>query len=511
MRKFLLTILGAASLSMATAQTPDYKWAIGLSGGLSEYSGDMGNDFFKFHLWPNRTYSNNNITTQESRSAFGMLNVARYLNSNFDVNLAYTYGNHGYFRDINYAFYDKFHMADLTGRWKFIGKDNARVTPYFLLGVGMRNVQLPWVNDTNDYNKRRMTNLTVPLGIGVNIKLEERVYLNIQSNYGWTNGDKIEGKKVYERLTYDQFWHHSIGVSVLLGKMKDADGDGVGDGKDKCPGTPAGALVDKTGCIVDADKDGIADNQDACPTVAGLGSFKGCPDSDNDGVEDAKDKCPNVAGLAKFDGCPDKDNDGIQDSEDKCPDIAGVASLQGCPDADGDGITDANDKCPRLAGTAANEGCPDSDGDGLPDHKDKCPSVAGIEANNGCPEVKAQVKKLFERALQGVQFESGKATLKKESNSILDAVAKAMIENPSYKLFVGGHTDNSGNSDKNLQLSKDRAAAVKDYLVKKGVDGSRMQSEGYGDTQPVADNATKEGKAKNRRVEFKVQFEDFVK
>ena len=81
-----------------------------------------------------------------------------------------------------------------------------------------------------------------------------------------------------------------------------------------------------------------------------------------------------------------------------------------------------------------------------------------------------------------------------------------MNENPAYKLNIAGHTDNSGKADKNLQLSKDRAAAVKDYLVNKGIDASRMATEGYGDTQPVATNKTKAGKALNRRVAFEVEF-----
>jgi outer membrane protein OmpA-like peptidoglycan-associated protein len=268
-------------------------------------------------------------------------------------------------------------------------------------------------------------------------------------------------------------------------------------------------LVDKVGCIVDGDKDGIADNLDKCPTVAGVAKFNGCPDSDNDGVEDANDKCPNNAGLEKFAGCPDTDGDGIEDSKDRCVNVKGIEKFEGCPDTDGDGIEDAKDECPNKAGTAAFNGCPDTDGDGIADNKDKCPKVAGIAANNGCPEVKAAVKKIFEKALQGIQFETGKTTIKKTSNSILDQVAKIMNENPTYKLAIAGHTDNVGNSEKNLELSKGRAAAVKAYLVAKGVAADRMTSDGFGDTQPVADNTTTEGKAKNRRVEFKVVFEDF--
>ncbi|OYU96078.1 MAG: hypothetical protein CFE21_06610 [Bacteroidetes bacterium B1(2017)] len=509
MRKILLCLLVLTSFTIPMrAQTPDYKWALGLNVGFSEYSGDLGNSFLKFDLSSHRAYSKNNISVVDKHIWHAGLSASRYLDKRFDLNLGLLTGQHGYFRNINYNYYSKFNYADATIRWKFLAQDYAKFTPYFLMGVGVRSSALP---DGNDFGQKRMNDFVIPLGMGVNIKIEERFYLNIQSHYGWTSGDKVEGKVQYTRLSYDQLWHHSVGVSYLIGKMKDEDGDGVGDKRDKCPGTPKGALIDKDGCIIDADKDGIADNFDKCPSVAGIAAFNGCPDTDNDGVEDAQDKCPAVAGLAKFNGCPDSDNDGIEDALDKCPNVAGKAEFNGCPDTDNDGVEDAVDKCPRLVGTAANEGCPDSDGDGLADNVDKCPALAGVASNGGCPEIKQNVKKLFEKALQGVQFETGKSTIKKTSNPILDGVAKAMNENPSYRLFIGGHTDNVGNADKNMQLSKDRAAAVRTYLISKGVDASRIASEGYGDTQPVAENKTAEGKAKNRRVEFKVQFEDFVK
>lgn len=202
----------------------------------------------------------------------------------------------------------------------------------------------------------------------------------------------------------------------------------------------------------------------------------------------------------------DRDKDGIIDKEDKCPDEPGPAATQGCPDADGDGVADKDDKCPNLAGTAEWEGCPDSDGDGIPDHKDRCPNVAGIPEMRGCPAIKEETKKLFEKALTGIQFETGSAKIKKTSFGILDDVVKVMQENPEYNLDIHGHTDNTGKADKNLQLSKDRAASVREYLTSKGVSNNRLRSEGFGQDQPVADNKTAAGRAKNRRVEFKVTF-----
>lgn len=202
----------------------------------------------------------------------------------------------------------------------------------------------------------------------------------------------------------------------------------------------------------------------------------------------------------------DRDHDGIPDKDDLCPDTPGLASLQGCPDRDGDGIADHLDACPDVAGPAEFSGCPDTDGDGVPDNLDRCPKVAGTKANNGCPEVSEKTKKLFEKALTGIQFETGSAKIKSSSFGILNQVVDVMKENPSYDLEIHGHTDNTGNADKNLVLSQDRAASVRTYLEGKGVSGDRMKSFGHGIAEPVADNKTAAGRAQNRRVEFKVTF-----
>jgi len=203
---------------------------------------------------------------------------------------------------------------------------------------------------------------------------------------------------------------------------------------------------------------------------------------------------------------PDTDGDGVIDKEDKCPQTPGLANLGGCPDADGDGVTDAMDACPQLAGPADKQGCPDSDGDGISDNLDKCPKVPGVASMRGCPEVSEKTKKLFEKALTGIQFETGKSTIKKVSYPILDQVVTVMNENPSYNLEVNGHTDSQGDDAANLKLSQERAAAVEKYLEDMGVAANRITSQGFGETMPVDDNKTAAGRAKNRRVEFKVNY-----
>ena len=228
------------------------------------------------------------------------------------------------------------------------------------------------------------------------------------------------------------------------------------------------------------------------------------PDTDKDGIVDAEDKCPTVPGVAKYQGCPvpDTDKDGINDDEDKCPTVSGVARYQGCPvpDTDKDGINDEEDKCPTVPGLARYQGCPlvDTDGDGVPDEEDKCPNEKGLPENQGCP-VLADYK--FDA--RKVQFVTGSATLTKAAMDELDKGVQILTDHPTVKISVEGHTDNTGDAAFNQKLSERRAAAVKTYLVKKGIGADRIVTSGYGQSKPIADNKTAAGRAANRRVEFK--------
>jgi outer membrane protein OmpA-like peptidoglycan-associated protein len=213
------------------------------------------------------------------------------------------------------------------------------------------------------------------------------------------------------------------------------------------------------------------------------------------------------------DGCPlDSDNDGVPDHLDKCPNTPADVQVdeKGCPlDEDKDGVADYLDKCPQtpIGATVDEFGCTlDTDGDGVPDYLDKCPTVAGTLENDGCPELTKEVQTLFQKALQGIKFDTGKSSIKPVSFPILDAVMKVMFENPNYKLVIGGHTDNVGAEAMNMTLSKDRAESVAVYLIGKGVSPERISSAGYGLTQPVDDNATAAGRTRNRRVELSVEF-----
>jgi OmpA-OmpF porin, OOP family len=256
-------------------------------------------------------------------------------------------------------------------------------------------------------------------------------------------------------------------------------------------------------------------------------------DRDGDGIIDAEDGCPDQAGVAQsepaLNGCPlppkppDTDADGITDDLDACPTVAGPENREdptknGCPpppDQDGDGIADAVDACPTEAGVAkpddpAKNGCPepaDTDGDGITDDKDACPKDAGTAnedpARNGCPLAIVQASRI--QILDRIEFETNKATLTAASDKVLEAVAKVLGEHPEItKVSIEGHTDNKGPAWLNRRLSKNRAAAVVDWLVKRGIAAERLTSTGFGPDRPLEKNDTEAGRQTNRRVEFQI-------
>ncbi len=260
----------------------------------------------------------------------------------------------------------------------------------------------------------------------------------------------------------------------------------------------------------DTDKDLVSNKKDNCPKEQGTWELRGCPppDKDGDGILDSLDKCPEIPGVPSAEGCPDADEDGVADGEDRCPETPGPEGLKGCPDTDGDGIVDIDDECPQVAGLAQYNGCPDTDGDGIVDNADKCPDVPGPASNNGCPEITVEEKEALQFAATAIQFDLGKASIKKASHEMLDNIVDILNNHKEYDMTIDGHTDASGSDKTNLRLSKQRANAVRDYFISKGVDGSRLKAEGYGEAQPVADNKTRAGRAKNRRVVMDMHLRD---
>jgi OOP family OmpA-OmpF porin len=375
------------------------------------------------------------------------VSVDKYLSKGFSLQLA---GALNKVKSSDFLYYSvdatvKYDLNNLVGQ-------TAWFDPYVYAGSGYTSI---------DSSGDAMVNG----GAGFNAWLGKDIGLNFQSGLKFSLGDNIA-----------KHFQTTIGLVIRFGG-KDTDGDGVYDKKD------------------------------ACPEVAGLMEFNGCPDADGDGIKDSDDACPNVAGLAAMNGCPDADGDSIADKDDMCPNVKGTKANKGCPDTDGDGVVDKNDKCPTEAGPMANGGCPwpDTDGDSILDKDDKCPEVAGIASEGGCPEVISNEAKMgMDAFANAILFNTGRASFKLGVTNELDGMVAIMNQFPSAEFAVRGYTDTIGSASNNLKLSDKRANAVRDYLVKNGIDALRLTAKGFGEESPVATNMNRAGREKNRRVEVKV-------
>jgi OOP family OmpA-OmpF porin len=295
-------------------------------------------------------------------------------------------------------------------------------------------------------------------------------------------------------------WFFTAGLRFSMGgNSADGDGDGVPDRDDDCPGTPLGARVDVRGCPSDGDADGVYDGLDLCPdTPSGaMVDEHGCSiDSDGDGVPDGLDRCPGTPACVKVDE-------------------------HGCPlDSDGDGVPDGLDLCPDTpAGVEVDEhGCPlDSDGDGVPDYKDQCPDTPPDTpvGPDGCT-VSAREFELLDTGMlrmDSIHFASGKANITPDSYPDLREVGEILVKWPELRIEIGGHTDSQGSAEFNQKLSENRARAVFDWLMKEfpQIDPKQYVIRGYGESQSIAGNDTPEGRARNRRVEFKVLNQELLR
>ncbi len=330
-------------------------------------------------------------------------------------------------------------------RYSGIGVDMQRVfrrserfSPYLHAGIGYFRV------DPQGGSQRDGRMLSA--GIGFNLDLGKP---NVALRGEW----RLRSETASDNNPQDQLF--SLGLHLAFGNpvpaSVDSDNDGVTDGLDRCPGTPAGASVDAYGCELDSDGDGVVDRLDRCPdTPAGASvDASGCElDSDGDGVVNRLDECPNTPSGASVDA-------------------------RGCElDSDGDGVVDRLDECPGTP-----RGTPVDD--------------------RGC-ELRG------EYVLEGVTFETNSDRLEPGATDILDRVIATLKRYPDIRFEVAGHTDSDGPAAYNESLSARRAQTVHDYLAANGIAVERMTVRGYGESQPIADNSTAVGKALNRRVSLNV-------
>lgn len=444
-KQLLITILFALFFVTINAQEKP-KWSISAGWNIvdirtPEKFSEIMKDYF------NGSIQDLNALSYPSRIA-----IERALNDNFSLQLSGSYNNVQ--KGFNYKESDplidrEFIYGDLKLKYDLnhLFGDTGWFDPFIFPGLGYSKIG-------------SLSDLKVVAGYGFNIWLTDNWGINLESSYNHNFSDTFPDYKG----TGTDFFQHNAGISYRFGKsqVKDRDGDGIIDRKDKCPDEYG--VVELEGCpkpIIDTDNDGVFDNEDRCPEVAGTLENKGCPEVDSDG-------------------------DGIMDHKDKCPQVKGVSWEQGCPekDSDKDGIVDSKDRCPDKFGVAANEGCPE-------DPKTTV-KTSVLDETAIIEKIKSHI----------IYFDFDSAVIESSEAQKLDEVYSSIqsLKN-TYTFIVEGNTDIIGTESYNKALGESRSKAVVDYLVKKGLSRSIFEDISFGKSNPASIN----NNDLNRRVEIRVR------
>jgi outer membrane protein OmpA-like peptidoglycan-associated protein len=396
------------------------------------------------------------------------------------------------------------------------------VAPYFFGGMGILffdpkdNSGKPLShNARGDYKK---VTSYFPVGCGLQAAVSQRTMISLSGSYNYVASKYLDDIK---SKSQDAFWNISLNVfAFLTPENLDPDGDGLLNDEEKQIGTdPLNRDTDGDGLSdgeevrkyhtnpleKDTDGDGLTDYEE-------IFKYKTDPlvkDTDGDGLTDGDE-------VLKYKTDPlrvDTDGDGLSDGDevlkyntgplqidtdnDKLSDGDEVLKYQTDPllaDTDGDNLKDGDEILKYHTDPLK----ADTDSGGMFDGKEIQMGLNPLDPSDDIPVIKVGERII----LEGVNFETAKTTLLTESQTILDQVAASLIANIAVSVAIHGHTDNVGGAKYNMQLSTGRAESVKNYLTSKGIDPTRITTRGYGFTKPIADNATPEGRAKNRRIEF---------
>ncbi len=436
----LLTTICILGMQQIQAQSARHNWGLGIAPGAYSFYALEGTNIFNGGVYGSGVE----------------LSLMRYLNKSLDMGLETSFARLAHPADDssavnanqgNYGYRQNFLSGHLAFRFRFdngwLMEENSNFVPFLKAGVGGAS-----------YGDFSQWSIYVPVGLGFHVHFPNTpLTLTAQSNYNpmflLPAGTEPTG-----------FLHHSIGLTVQLGKRneKTDNSDFLELAQTDGPKAP------------DRDYDGVPDEVDQCPDIYGSPKTMGCPDTDKDGIKDTEDKCPEVAGFANLQGCMDSDYDGVIDPEDDCPDVYGenefgCMGTAGGDDTDGDGIPNDEDNCPDEAGLFTANGCPDADGDGIQDALDMCPDYYGIQEHAGCPMPKDQLdslKALVERmkeednfASKGYSVSNGGKDIKDQfgnnltidkDGDIADKNGTKITNTGGYKIENGEIRDDEGNT-----------------------------------------------------------------
>ena len=437
-----------------------------------------------------------------------------------DINAGY--GSYAGFQ-FDYIGYYKSEIVPVDLRFRIAPFDLKGWNPYLYLGGGIMHYNNKYSEENRspspiDVKSQGWVGI-FPIGIGAEFALSDMVLLDFSiggaysSTYDLNNYDN--GSNVV-----DAYYNVALGLTITgescssdrdmdgLGKCEeeklgtnprnpDTDGDGLTDGEE--------VMVYKTSPLLkDTDLDGLSDFDE-------VKKYKTDPlkaDTDGDGLNDGEE-------VNKYKTDPlktDTDGDGLSDGDE----VIKYKTDPLNPDTDGDGLTDGEE----VNTYSTNPLSKDSDGDGLSDYDEVMtyktnPLVKdtdggsvddGTEVARGTNPLDASddvVKVGVPVILEGVTFATGKADITPESENTLRKALKTLQTYSDISVEIAGYTDNVGSESSNQKLSERRANSVRDWLVRQGVDQSRITAVGYGEANPIAPNNTPEGKQKNRRIEFK--------
>lgn len=397
-----------------------------------------------------------------------------------------------------------------------------KLAPVFYGGIGFmyfnptdRNDQPLLRNSRNEYGH---TSSYFPVGGGFQYTLSENTLIGLTGTYNVVNTDNIDDTKSGGN---DSYWSVTLNLFAFLkAANNDPDGDKLVNederqiGTDPLnPDTDGEGLKDgeevytyKTNPLnADTDGDGLNDREE-------IFAYKTDPlkrDTDNDGLVDGDEVQTHKTDPLKI----DTDGEGLGDGDEVLkyrtdplrPDTDGESLTDADevlthktdplkPDTDGDGLSDVDE----VKKHKTNPLVVDTDAGGMPDGKEIQLSLNPLDPSDDVPIINVGERII----LEGVNFETGKTTLLPGAKKILDQVGQSLLTYPNVEVAIHGHTDNVGGAKYNMKLSQGRAEAVKAYLVGQGIPAARITTRGYGFTKPIGDNATPDGRAKNRRIEF---------
>jgi len=393
-------------------------------------------------------YGNGIFDFNQPTYAGGGISLSTYISHSFDLGIQASMGSYGYVETTVNEFSGSKFDASLFTHYKlnngYILKKDAKLSPFISLGIGMATYGT--INSATPYPTiiTKGIDLIIPLGAGLKYQFTNKFAIQYQYLYNITNADNHDENR---GPNFFGTKHSSVSGNDAFGEHLFGVVFSFYTPKEKVKKQKLNTRVSEI-------------------------------DTDGDGVADSMDKCPDTPKGVKVDA-------------------------NGCPlDSDGDGVADYLDKCPDTpAGTKV-------DANGCPEVKAEVVKVEAVKPEVKVevvkPEVRTEVATALVLPIKNAQFETGKYNINKSYYVILDRVIKIMNENPGYTLEIKGHTDSKGSDSWNQKLSLYRANAIKQYLENNGISKERLTTKGFGKTMPVADNETAVGRAKNRRVEIKV-------